>query len=140
MSRDAGHVRTPPRRVELAFAATLALVFGAAPTVGDVGGCGTTATPLDSARFARARKSVDCTRCTKCGLSNARCRQACAPDVVAYVTFPSTCQPLLHDGEVCIRALEAASCRDFAPFVDDVAPTTPTECGFCREADDGGVE
>ncbi len=132
---------TPPRRRELALVALLAAVFGAAPTVGDVGGCGTTATPLDSARFARARKSVDCTQCMACGFTNARCKQACgAAGVVPYVVFPSTCEPLLHDGEVCIRALQAATCGDYARYVDDFAPTTPTECGFCREADDAGAE
>ena len=48
-ARDRG---SPVRRGELAFAAMLALLFGAAPTVGDVGACGQEATALDEATFA----------------------------------------------------------------------------------------
>jgi hypothetical protein len=40
---------------------------------------------------------------------------------------------------VCIDALEAASCSDYASFVSDVAPTEPSECDFCRDIPDGGV-
>jgi hypothetical protein len=38
---------------------------------------------------------------------------------------------LVHDGEVCLRALEVAACDDYALFMDDVAPSLPTECNFC---------
>ena len=48
------------------------------------------------------------------------------------VFIPQTCRPLLHDGEVCLRALNAASCSDYATFVDDDAPALPSECEFCR--------
>lgn len=128
----------PPRRVELALAAMAGAIFCAAPTVGDVGGCGRLATDLDESQFARARKSVDCKRCGTCGFGTHRCGEACGPDAVPYVAFPSTCKPLLHDGEVCLRALEAASCADYLGYVDDVIPSAPTECGFCRFASDAG--
>jgi hypothetical protein len=45
--------------------------------------------------------------------------------------FDEGCIPLVHDGEVCLRALLAASCQDFSEFVRDLEPTAPTECVFC---------
>ena len=112
--------------------ATVALVFGTAPTVGDVGGCGVTATDLNESRFASARKKVDCARCTECGIATQRCKAACDPLMPSDVGFESTCRPLLHDGEVCIDALQAASCADYAAYVDDNFRAVPTECEFCR--------
>lgn len=132
--------RSSPGRRELAFAALLALLFGAAPTVGDVGSCGKTATDLDEATFARARKTVDCQRCTECGLKTRTCQAACDPNAPNDVAWPATCHPVFHDGEVCVRALLAASCSDYASFVDDVAPTVPTECDFCHLGLDAGGE
>jgi hypothetical protein len=120
------------RRRELAIAALLALGFGTAPTVGDVGSCGRTATDLDPPAFAAARKDVDCRRCTECGLRTQTCRSACDPKGVSEVGWPPSCHPLQHDGEVCLRALQAARCTDYGTFVQDVAPTLPTECDFCR--------
>jgi hypothetical protein len=116
----------------VAIAAVLAIVFGAAPTVGDVGGCGTTASDLDPGLFARLRKQIDCQRCGMCGLATRTCKAACDPGVPPTAAWPATCHPLAQDGDVCVRALRAASCSDYAAFVDDVAPTNPTECDFCR--------
>lgn len=127
------------RRSELAFAAVLALLFGAAPTVGDVGSCGQPATALDEATFAAERKALDCQKCTQCGLATQTCVAACDPTQPSDVAWPSTCFPLEHDGVVCIDALEAASCSAYASFVSDVAPTVPTECDFCRDLPEGGV-
>ncbi len=124
------------RRRETATTAILALVFATAPTVGDIGSCGTTPTYLDIGAYEATRKMVDCTRCTECGLSTMRCMQACDSAAAPEAIVPSTCHPLLHDGEVCIRALDAASCSDYASYVSDVAPTAPTECEFCRDVGD----
>jgi hypothetical protein len=126
------------RRSELLLAAMVALVFGTAPTVGDVGSCGRTATDLDRRSFAEARKTVDCQRCTDCGLTTQRCHAACDPQAASDVSWPSTCYPLEHDGEVCLRALQAASCGDYAGFVDDRAPSAPTECDFCHGGSGSG--
>ena len=127
------------RRRELVLAASLALVFGAAPTVGDVGACGKTASDLDFAAFARARKEIDCGRCTECAIASDHCRRACDLAQPSDVAFPPSCHPLLHDGEVCVRALRSASCADYATYVDDVAPQVPTECDFCHANDDAAV-
>ena len=102
-----------------------------APTVGDTGGCGRTATDLEHDRYANARKLQDCQRCQECGLESARCLRACDPKALPEIVLPVTCRPLYHDGEVCLRALASASCATFATYVDD-APSTPSECDFCR--------
>jgi hypothetical protein len=122
-----------PSRAELGFAAVLALVFGAAPTVGDVGSCGDQATSLDPGYFEAERKAIDCKRCTECGLTSKTCTDACNPSVPGDYGWPSTCFPLARDGVVCIDALEAASCSDYASYVSDTAPTEPSECDFCRD-------
>jgi hypothetical protein len=130
----------PRRRVsrrELAAAGAVAIVFGAAPTVGDVGACGRRATDLDMQVFATARKATDCRRCADCGLTTRTCTSACG--VSSTVGWPPTCHPLTEDGDVCIRALMAASCGDYASFVDDVAPTVPSECDFCHLAAQSGA-
>ena len=102
-----------------------------APTVGDTGGCGRTVTELDRDRYANARKLEDCERCQECGLDTARCQRACDPKQLPEIALPITCRPLFHDGEVCLRALGAASCDTYATYVDDDAPSTPSECDFC---------
>ncbi len=121
------------RRSTLGVVAALALVLGTGPTVGDVGACGRTATELDEAAFANGRRIADCRRCKDCGLATARCQRSCDPSSPPDAVFPTTCRPLRHDGEVCLNALLAASCPDYATYVDDVAPAVPTECEFCRE-------
>jgi hypothetical protein len=110
----------------------------AAPTVGDIGSCSTTPTLLDEGLYANARKVIDCRRCTECGLTTRTCVRACNQNLPSDVSWPSTCHPLFHDGDVCVRALEAASCSDYAGFVDDVAPTQPSECDFCHLVPEGG--
>jgi len=131
-----GCLRKPergPHRAAVALAALAFLVLGTGPTVGDVGGCGRTATELDEARFGRARKVVDCQRCRDCSLFAMRCTRACDATSPNDVAFPATCRPLLHDGEVCLHALLVASCGDYTMYVDDDAPAVPSECEFCRE-------
>jgi len=114
-------------RVGLGF---VLLAFCAAPVPGDVGGCNQGAAQLDAGAFFSNKQSIDCERCTECGLQNRTCEQACAGGPVP-VAFTDGCVALVHDGEVCLHALEAASCNDFAEFVRDQAPSTPTECDFC---------
>jgi hypothetical protein len=111
----------------------------AAPTVGDVGGCGTEAEALDVPVYQSARKELECERCAECGVQTARCARACDLLAPADIAIPSTCRPLLHDGRVCVRALRAASCDEFARFVDDLSPSTPSECAFCRITEDAGI-
>ena len=126
------------RRAEIAMAGVLAVVFGTAPTVGDIGSCGRAATELDQRAFAQARKAVDCQQCTACNLATQTCQSACDPEAPADVGWPVTCQPLEHDGEVCLRALQSSSCAAYKRFVDDLAPTVPTECDFCRLLSEAG--
>jgi hypothetical protein len=126
-------------RKELAVAAVCALVFGAAPTVGDIGSCGQTATPLAEAAFAAEHKALDCQRCGECGIATQACARACDPKAPSDVAIPATCFPLQHDGDVCLRALQAASCDDYASFMSDVGPTVPSECDFCHVIPEAGV-
>ena len=105
-----------------------------APTVGDTGGCGRTISELDRDAYANARKLEDCERCQECGLDTARCGRACDSKEPPEIALPLTCRPLYHDGEVCLRALGAASCDTYATYVDDDGPATPTECDFCLVA------
>jgi len=102
-----------------------------APTVGDTGGCGRTATDLERDRYASARKLQDCERCQECGVGTARCQRACDLTQLPEIALPTTCRPVFHDGEVCLRALASASCDTFATYVDDEAASTPPECDFC---------
>ncbi len=115
-------------RIALALAATL---FCMAPVPGDVGGCGQQAQDLDPGTFFATKKQIDCDRCNECGLVTQACNQACDKSVGVPLAFPKYCYPLVHDGEVCLRALRVASCGDYAAYVDDTAPTTPSECNFC---------
>jgi hypothetical protein len=103
----------------------------AAPVPGDIGACGQPVERLDAKLFFANKKRIDCSRCAECGLATSACALACSSRPPANDAFPDRCLPLLHDGEVCLRALLAASCDDYAPFVDDRDPTVPTECDFC---------
>jgi hypothetical protein len=119
-------------RLQIALVGTISVLFLMAPTVGDVGGCGVTAQPLTQGQFANARKQEDCKRCTQCKLGSDRCLASCDAGVPSDYAFPDTCKPLYEDGLVCIRALAASSCDDYARYMDDTSPEAPTECQFCR--------
>ena len=115
-------------RSEVFTLAVLALIFGAAPTVGDVGSCGSTATALDVTAFAAERKALDCTKCTHCGFLTQTCQRACNPNEPSDFSLPATCFPLAHDGVVCLDALQATSCSGYASFISDTAPTQLRSC------------
>lgn len=111
--------------------AAVSLLFCAAPVPGDVGGCGQEPADLDPGIFFASKQAIDCERCNDCQLLTQACTRACDPKTPVPRSFPQGCFPLVHDGEVCLRALRAASCDDYAGFVDDRAPTVPSECNFC---------
>ena len=129
MSRGpAGHTRKAPRSARVAT-----VVVGlacAAPVPGDIGACGQPVQILDAPTFFAARKTVDCRRCGECSLTGPACIDACDAAVPADVSFPDRCLPLVHDGEVCLRALIHASCEQYAGYVSST-PLVPTECEFC---------
>ncbi len=111
------------RRLPLLVITVLAL-FCMAPTAGDIGGCGSEVQALDPTVFAGARKELDCRRCAECSVSTARCKSACDPNKPPDTAIPKTCEPLFHDGEVCLRRLDAVSCDVYKTYVSDVAPST----------------
>jgi len=112
-------------------AAVMALLFCTAPTPGDIGGCGQRSAELDPETFFFNKALIDCRRCTECSLATKSCALACQDSYPK--TFPERCLPLVHDGEVCLRALHNASCGDYQNYMADVSPTAPTECNFCPE-------
>lgn len=120
-----------PSRPSIGFVIVLAF-FAAAPTVGDVGGCNDSADPLDASKFFGARLQLECDRCKECGYTTAACKRACNKSTIVPSTFPAGCKPLEHDGQVCLRALEALSCDGFGDVVSS-PPIVPTECDFCPE-------
>ncbi len=122
-------LHTPPSRTGIGFAIVLA-ICALAPTVGDVGGCGSEIAPLDAQKYFAERLRVECARCRECGLRSAACSRACDRRTVVPTTFPAGCRPVEHDGQVCLRAIEALSCDGFADVVSP-APIVPTECDFC---------
>lgn len=115
-------------------------VLSAAPTPGDVGGCGSDVRLLDRDVYARARKTQDCKRCEDCGIRSDRCTRACDAASSPETVVPASCRPLFHDGEVCLRARADVSCATFARYVDDVAPTSPSECEFCKATSSAPLE
>ncbi len=104
--------------------------FCLAPTPGDIGGCGQPAQPLDPTIFYDSLYATDCRACEKCGFMTMACKAACAPPGGPQ-SFPLGCEPVAHDGEVCLRVLQSTSCHDYASYVSDSAPTRPSECQFC---------
>jgi hypothetical protein len=106
-----------------------AVVFGMAPTVGDIGSCGQSVDDLDAPTFFVVKGNTDCRRCNECGLTGPVCDEAC--NGTGPKAFAAGCQPLVHDGEVCLDALLYASCSDYATFVDPTNPRSPSECQFC---------
>jgi len=120
-------------RRELVLVAVGFGLFCLAPTPGDVGGCGREPELLDERAYAAVRRQTDCDRCRACGISTKRCADACRTDVAPNLGFPPNCAPLVRDGEVCIRALGAASCERYTIYLSDETPTAPTECQFCLD-------
>jgi hypothetical protein len=108
---------------------SLLLVCVAAPTAGDIGSCGQPIAELDPQVFFRDKGAIDCARCGQCGFQSSLCTRACSAETA--VEFEEHCYPLVHDGEVCLNALRAAGCSEYAAYVRDAAPTVPTECNFC---------
>jgi hypothetical protein len=116
-------------RSEVVRLIVITWLFTAAPVAGDIGSCGQAADDLDAAKFFQAKADVDCQQCSGCGFATNTCVRACsAPPERA---FEVDCYPLVHDGEVCLDALRAASCDEYRAYVDDQAPEAPTECNFC---------
>lgn len=113
-------------RIGFAF---VALAFCAAPVPGDAGGCSQRAQELDVEAFFDIKQGIDCDRCRECGLSSEACDVSCAR--TSEASLPLGCIPLVHDAEVCLRALIAASCQEYRGHMRDVGATAPTECNFC---------
>ena len=111
----------------------LVLLSCTAPTPGDVGGCGQKPAELDPGTFFASKAHIDCQRCQECSLTRASCASACQFPESYPSAFPDNCVPLVHDGEVCLRALLHASCNDYASYMSDSSPSVPTECNFCPE-------
>lgn len=120
-----------PSRWALLLLALAVGLFCAAPVPGDIGGCGQTLQALDARTFFTLKKQIDCQRCTECGLISNACQTACDPKQAVAQSFPVDCYPLVHDGQVCLDALQTASCGDYAGYMDDRYPTVPSECDFC---------
>jgi len=112
------------------LAVVLFVFLGMAPTVGDIGSCGQAADDLDAPTFFALKAQTDCTHCRECSLAGKRCDYACGSDPLP-TSFPAGCHPLVHDGEVCLRALLEASCDAYTSYMNDAAPTAPSECQFC---------
>lgn len=113
--------------------ACLALLLCMASTPGDVGGCGQKPAELDAPTFFASKANLDCQRCDECRLVRASCTNACQFPESYPAAFPDQCEPFVHDGEVCLRALLYASCDDYASYMSDTRPSVPTECNFCPE-------
>lgn len=125
-------VRLRERRAQLSIA-LLGLLLCTAPTPGDIGGCGQQPAELDPEIFFGSKAAIDCQRCAECSLASKSCKNACDfPDSYPK-SFPDRCLPLVHDGEVCLRALLNASCSAYGEYMNDASPSVPTECNFCPE-------
>jgi hypothetical protein len=119
-----------PRALEIARLAAILLLFLAAPTAGDIGSCGESPADLNPVKFFVAKENIDCGMCSECGMVTLACERAC--DAKPNQTgFPLGCFPLIHDGEVCLNALEASGCDEYRGFMADEGATVPTECNFC---------
>lgn len=121
--------RSPSRSLNLVLAVVV-LVFCAGPVPGDVGGCGQEAQELDPETFFWTKQDIDCERCGDCGLATRACKRACGDELVQS-ELPEGCVPLVHDGEVCLRALLDGSCTDYEGYMSDNSASAPTECNFC---------
>jgi len=121
--------RLPPWAVQLGLALA-AMFLCTAPTPGDVGGCAQEPQELDPELFFSNKDYIDCERCSECGFEGPICERACS-DQLSQSAFPEGCLPLVHDGEVCLRALLDADCDEYAKYVDGDSPEIPLECNFC---------
>jgi hypothetical protein len=122
----------PISRGTVARVGLAGLLVLAAPTAGDIGSCGQALDELDPVKFFTEKRRIDCQQCLDCELES----QSCAG--LGQSAFPEGCYPLVHDGEVCLRALRSASCSAYQRYVADVAPEVPTECNFCAPAERPG--
>jgi hypothetical protein len=118
------------RAARLAFATLLGWLC-TAPTPGDIGGCGQAPQELDPVIFFERKQHIDCDHCRQCGIVSQRCDRLCDSSQALPDEFPAGCRPLVHDGEVCLRALEDASCAEYRQYMDEEAPRVPSECNFC---------
>ncbi len=116
--------------------AVLVALMAMAPTAGNIGSCGQEAVPLDAEKFFEAKRAIDCARCSDCPVFSKACTVACG-DAPSSGELPAGCVPLVHDGEVCLDALSAASCSDYESFMADEGATIPTECDFCPLDENG---
>ncbi|MFO0758288.1 MAG: hypothetical protein U0359_17470 [Byssovorax sp.] len=129
--------RPRPTRWEILRLAAVVVFFTAAPTAGDIGSSCQPEDELDPTKFFTEKQDTDCERCNECQISTKACQRSC--DVgLAVRDFPAGCVPLVHDGEVCVDALRAASCADYESFMADDGATAPTECQFCPLRADAG--
>ena len=128
----------PPSRADVVRLIVGLVFFAAAPTAGDIGGCGQAENELDPAKFFVAKQNVDCDRCRACAIASVSCTRACGSGL-AVSDLPPGCVPLEHDGEVCVDALAAAGCADYARYMADQGGTIPTECNFCPPQADAGA-
>lgn len=122
-----------PWRRHTAVRVLVAIALGAlcaAPTPGDVGGCGQNPQALDASAFFAAKDAIDCAQCNDCGYTSDFCLRACSGEP-SQTSFTTGCEPLVHDGEVCLNALEAASCGDYEKYAADEGREAPSECLFC---------
>lgn len=111
------------------------LVLGglcAAPTPGNVGGCGQHPQTLDPVTFFELKRETDCNKCHECDFTSEYCTEVCSADYEPP-TLPEGCVPLVHDGEVCLDALEAAGCDEYQDYTKDQGRLAPSECQFCPE-------
>lgn len=120
-------------RLAKALLSLVALLFCTAPVPGDVGGCGQEPQQLDPPIFFATKLYIDCDRCKQCGIETVSCELACDESTPIPDEFPEGCVPLVHDGEVCLRALRHASCSDYRSYMAELGPSVPTECNFCPE-------
>ncbi|HRI67337.1 MAG TPA: hypothetical protein PK156_24005 [Polyangium sp.] len=118
------------RGLEMVNLSAILLLVVAAPVVGDIGSCGEQPIELDAKTFFTNKALVDCARCRGCGIITSTCTKACE-DPPIPTAFPEGCYPIVHDGEVCLHALEATSCSTYESYVSDQGASIPTECNFC---------
>jgi hypothetical protein len=102
-----------------------------APVAGDIGSCGQATGELDPVKFFWQKQGIDCQQCQRCEFVTQSCSRACETPYDPEASFDPDCFPLVHDGEVCLDALQASDCDAYAAYMSDLAPTAPTECNFC---------